>query len=511
MREMKDESFARPLRSGVVGLDDILRGGLPAGCLQLLTGTPGSGKTTLAMQFLLEGARAGEAGLYITLSETRREISAVARSHGWDLSVLNICEMVPSEHNLSADAQLTVFNPSELELGETTQAMIAEVEKYKPRRVVLDSLSELRLVAQSTLRYRRQILALKQFFAGRDCTVMMLDDCSGGERSDGSDVQLESIAHGVIRLEQLANEYGAERRRLRVVKMRGVSFRGGHHDFVIRKGGLDVFPRLVASEHHASFSEKDLPTGNAGLDRLLCGGLPFGTSTLLIGPAGTGKSSIATQVAVAAAAQGLRTVMFVFDENLGTFRSRSRKLGIPVEQHLASGLISTQQVDPAELSPGEFAAVVRRAVDGTDEAATPAKVVVIDSLNGYLNAMPEERFLNIQLHELLAYLGQQGVVTLLSVTQAGMIGNMKTPVDTTYLADNVILFRFFENRGRIRRAISVVKKRNSAHEFTIRELNLGSAGIEIGEPLEGFQGILTGVPVYVGERSELAEKGSDGR
>ena len=501
----QDDFDAAPVDSGIPGVDDILRGGLPANCLYMVSGEPGSGKTTLAMQFLLEGVRAGESSLYVTLSESRREIKKIARSHGWDLSRIHICELIPSERNLSADSQLTVFNPSDLELGETTEAMIAEVERRKPKRLVIDSLSELRLVAQNPLRYRRQILALKQFFGGRDCTVLMLDDCTGS-----NDGQVESIAHGVIILEQLANQYGAERRRLRVSKMRGVPFRGGYHDFMIRKGGLDVFTRLVASEHHAEFPDADLPSGNTGLDALLCGGLPFGTSTLLLGPAGTGKSTIVTQFAVSAAQRNQRTAMYVFDENIGTLRSRSRKLGIGIEPHLKSGLLSVQQVDPAELSPGEFAAVVRRAVDGTDATGHPAKVIVIDSLNGYLNAMPEEKFLTAQLHELFAYLGQKGVVTLVTVTQAGMVGNMQSPVDTTYLADNVILFRYFEARGQVRRAISVVKKRNSKHEPTIRELRVSEKGVEIGEPLEDFQGVLTGVPTYVGKTAELMEKAGDG-
>src|SRR3954452_2544272 len=493
---MRDDELDRPpVSTGISGVDDILRGGFSPDCLYLISGTPGSGKTTLAMQYLLEGARAGEACLYVTLSEPRREISKVAQSHGWDLSKIHICELVPSERNLSADAQLTVFNPSELELGETTEALIAEVNKHKPKRVVIDSLSELRLVAQSSLRYRRQILALKQFFAGRDCTVLMLDDCSG----DMGSGQLESIAHGVITLEQLANQYGAERRRLRVMKIRGVPFRGGFHDFMIRRGGLDIFPRLVAAEHREDFSEGNLPSGNAGLDELLCGGLPTGTSTLLMGPAGTGKSTIATLFAVSAAKRGERTAIFVFDENLGTLRSRSRKLGMPLESYIGEQLLSVQQVDPAELSAGEFAAIVRRAVDGNDGSGRPAKVVIVDSLNGYLNAMPEEKFLTAQLHELLACLGQLGVVSILTVTQSGMIGNMHSPVDTTYLADNVILFRYFEARGEVRRAISVVKKRSGKHEKTIRELEVDGEGIHVGEPLTDFQGVLTGVPTYVGK------------
>ena len=335
----------------------------------------------------------------------------------------------------------------------------------------------------------------------------MLDDRTG----DASDGQLESIAHGVILLEQLANQFGAERRRLRVVKMRGVSFRGGYHDFVIRKGGLDVFPRLVAAEHLGDPPDTLLPSGNPGLDALLAGGLPFGTSTLLLGPAGTGKSTIATQFVVQAAKQGLRAAMFVFDENIGTLRSRSRKLGLAVEPYIENGTLSVRQVDPAELSSGEFAAIVKRAVDGAD-GAEPAKIIIVDSLNGYLNAMPEEKFLTAQLHELLAYLGQQGVVTIMSVTQAGMVGSsMVSPVDTTYLADNVILFRYFEARGHVRRAISVVKKRNGKHEQTIRELQVNESGVQIGEPLSDFQGVLTGVPTYLGTEKELMKKAGDGK
>jgi circadian clock protein KaiC len=481
--------------SGIEGLDDILRGGFPQNCLFLVTGPPGAGKTTLAMQFLLAGIRGGERCLYVTLSETRREIEKVARSHGWDVSRIDMTELVPSERSLAADAQLTVFNPSEMELGETTKAMIEAVQKHRPQRLVIDSLSELRLIAQNPLRYRRQVLALKHFFGGNDCTVLMLDDRTGGPEDD----HLQSIAHGVIILEQLVNQYGAERRRLRVSKMRGVAFRGGFHDFAIRRGGLDVYPRLIAAEHLGEFVDRDLPSGNTQLDGLLGGGLPAGTSTLLLGPAGTGKSTVATQFATAAAARGERAALFVFDENIGTFRSRSRKLGLPVEESLKNGLLTVQQVDPAELSSGEFAAIVRRAAEGSDASGKPARMIIVDSLNGYLNAMPEEKFLTAQLHELLSYLGQQGVVTILTVTQSGMVGHMASPVDTTYLADNVILFRYFEASGSVRRAISIVKKRNGQHERTIRELDMNESGIVIGDPLTDFHGILTGVPTYVGK------------
>src|SRR6188474_2398637 len=375
--------------SGIPGLDNILRGGFPRDCMLLIAGTPGTGKTTLAIQFLLEGIARGETCLYVTLSETRDELERVATSHGWDLSRIHITELVPSERNLSADSLLTVFSPSELELGETTQALIAAANQYRPKRLVIDSLAELRLIAQNPIRYRRQVLALKQYFSGRDCTALLLDDRTGGGESD----HVQTVAHGVIVLEQLASQYGAERRRLRVSKMRGVPFRGGYHDLTIRTGGLDVYPRLVASEHPQSFIEHELPSGNEQLDTLLGGGLPAGTSTLLLGPAGTGKSTVATQFATAAAARGERAAVFVFDENVGTFRSRSRKLGMSIDEPLQRGLITVQQVDPAELSSGEFVAIVRAAVDGADHNGKPAKVVVIDSLNGYLNAMPEEKFL----------------------------------------------------------------------------------------------------------------------
>jgi circadian clock protein KaiC len=488
--------------SGIAGLDNILRGGFPRDCMLLIAGTPGTGKTTLAIQFLLEGIKQGERCLYITLSETRSELEKVARTHGWDLSKLHITELVPPERNLSADSLLTVFNPSDLELGETTEALIAAADKHRPRRLVVDSLAELRLIAQNPVRYRRQILALKQYLSDRDCTVLMLDDRTGGVEAD----HVQTVAHGVVVLEQLANQYGSERRRLRVSKMRGVAFRGGFHDFTIRTGGLDVYPRLVASEHAQTFIERDLPSGNHEFDKLLGGGLPAGTSTLLLGPAGTGKSTVAAQFATAAAERGERAALFIFDENMGTFRSRSKKLGMSVDKSLGAGTLTIQQVDPAELSSGEFVALVRRVVTEGGSDGIPAKVLVIDSLNGYLNAMPEEKFLTVQLHELLAFLGQQGVATILTLTQAGMVGSMTSPIDTTYLADNVVLFRFFEAGGWVRRAISVVKKRNGYHERTIREIDMNERGIVIGEPLEGFQGVLTGVPTFVGQSRELLSK-----
>jgi circadian clock protein KaiC len=472
--------------TGIVGLDHVLSGGFTPNQLYLIEGAPGSGKTTLALQYLLEGAKAGEQGLYVTLSETKEELEAGARSHGWSLDQVIVCELTPSEESLKSDAEYTMFHPSEVELGETTKTVLAEVEKSKAKRVVFDSLSELRLLAQSPLRYRRQILAIKQFFIGRRCTVLLLDD----RTSEGSDLQLQSIAHGVIALEQLAPEYGADRRRLRIVKMRGRPTKGGYHDFVIREGGLQIFPRLIAAEHRRSFSTDKVKSGIPALDQLLGGGLDPGTSSLFMGPAGAGKSTVALQYVVAAAARGNAAVLFMFDESLHTMRLRAASLGIDLEKGIESGHIRTHQIDPAEVSPGEFAHRVRLAVD--DDAA---KVVVIDSLNGYLNAMPEERFLMAQLHELLTYLGRQGVVTLLIVAQHGLIGGeMQTPVDTSYLADVVLVFRYFETTGTIRQAISVMKKRSGEHERSVRELTLGPTGIHVGDPLKEFQGILAGVP-----------------
>jgi circadian clock protein KaiC len=382
-----------------------------------------------------------------------------------------------------------MFHPSEVELSETTKAVLTEVERARPTRVVFDSLSEMRLLAQNSLRYRRQILGLKQFFAGRQCTVMLLDD----RTSEVTDLQLQSLAHGVITLEHLAQDYGAERRRLRILKMRGKAFRGGYHDFTIRRGGLVAFPRLIAAEHHQPYDRGPVASGVPAFDALLGGGLDRGTSALLIGPAGSGKSSITIQYLVAAAARGEHGVLFAFDEGLGTLKARSAGLGMNLEPHLQAGRIRVQQVDPAELSPGEFAQAVRRAVE-TDKA----RIIVIDSLNGYLQAMPDERFLTIQLHELLTYLDQQGVVTLLVVAQHGLMGSgMQVPVDASYLADSVILLRYYEDRGRLKRVISVVKKRSGAHEVTLREYRLGSSGIWVGEPIRDLQGVLSGTPSFL--------------
>lgn len=483
--------------TGIKGLDDILRGGFTPNRLYLIEGVPGSGKTTMAVQFLLAGAARQEPVLYVTLSETESELREVAASHGWSLDGMSIRELVPSEDSLQPDEQYTMFHPSEVELTETTKAILADVERTKPKRVVFDSLSELRLLAGNPLRYRRQILALKQFFSGRNCTVLLLDDLTGNNH----DLQVQSIAHGVVRLEQLNPEYGAERRRLLVVKYRGVPFRGGYHDYIIRRGGLDVFPRLVASEHQPPVRNERLPTGLPALDALLGGGIEPGSSTLIVGAPGSGKSSLASQVVVSALEHGHAAAMFVFDESTQTLVSRAAGLGMDLQKHVETGLLLVQQVDPAELSPGEFVDCIRRAVEQQHAA-----VVVLDSLNGYLNAMPEERFLTIQLHELLTYLGHAGVVTILIGAHQGLIGSqMVSPVDASYLADSVILMRYFELGGEVRQAISVVKKRGGAHERTIREFKMDHRGIQIGEPIRGFRGILTGVPIFEGALGPAAE------
>jgi circadian clock protein KaiC len=482
------------ISTGAEGLDDILGGGLDPDRLNLCEGRPGTGKTTLALQFLREGARRGEAALYISLSETERELRLVAKRHGWSLDGIEVFELVPPEATLDPGRELTVFHPAEMELTETTQMVFDRVAALNPSRIVFDSLSEMRLLAQNSLRYRRQILALKHFFASRACTVLMLDDMS----SQGEDIQLHSIAHGVVLLEQIAVDYGGERRRLRVVKMRGMAFRGGYHDYTIRTGGLEIYPRLVASEHHRPFAEGVVPSGDAGLDAMLGGGLERGTSALLLGAAGVGKSSLALNYAVAAAGRGERAVVYAFDEGQATMVARATALGMPVGAALASGLVRVQQVDPAELSPGEFASLVRTAVE-----AEGARVVVIDSLNGYLNAMPDERFLLLQMHELLSYLNQSGVLSILVLGQHGLVGPMQNPVDISYLSDSVLMLRYFEFDGAVRRALSVVKKRSGRHEHTIREFRLGSGGLAVGPPLRDFSGVFTGTPQYTGTGSPL--------
>jgi circadian clock protein KaiC len=474
--------------TGIQGLDDILFGGLTPFRLYLIEGVPGSGKTTLAMQYLLEGVRNGESVLYVTLSETEEELRAMAESHEWSLDGVTIRELVPAEEALQPAEQYTMFHPAEVELSETTRTILADVEHLKPTRVIFDSLSELRLLAGDPLRYRRQLLALKQFFRGRRCTVLLLDDLT----SAGRDLQVQSIAHGVIVLEQLLPEYGADRRRLRVLKHRGRRFRGGYHDYVIAGGGLNVFPRLVAADHRMDISENRMTSDIPELDDLLGGGLERGTSTLIVGAAGTGKSSLAAQFAVANARRGHKSALFVFDESRNTLLSRMTGLGIDMQTPVDAGTIVVRQVDPAELTPGEFAHAIRREVE--ENGAT---TIVIDSLNGYLNAMPGERYLTIHLHEMLMYLGQKAVATLLIGAHQGMIGTqMHTPIDASYLADAVILMRYFEAEGEVRQAISIMKKRGGQHERSIRQFTLQAGGIRVGRPLKEFRGILTGVPIY---------------
>ncbi len=479
--------------TGVAGLDDVLQGGLVRDRVYLLEGSPGTGKTTLALQFLLEGRRAGERGLYITLSETAEELSASAGSHGWSLEGLNLFELVPPESLLDEDQQQSLLYSSDLELGETTKRIFDAFESAKPDRVVLDSLSEIRLLAQSSLRYRRQILALKHFFAKQQVTVILLDDLT----TETNDKTVHSVAHGVIRLEELSPDYGSDRRRLKVVKYRGQRYRGGYHDFVIQTGGVEAFPRLVSAEHRSGYKRELLVSGNEQLNALLGGGVERGSSVLTLGPAGSGKSVLTLTFVASAISRGEKAAIFLFDEEKSLMIDRSRSLGFDLEAMLASGELRIEQVDAAELSPGEFAHRVRKCIDSS------IKTIVIDSMNGYQAAMPQENALLLHLHELLQYANRQGATTFLTVAQHGLVGDMRSPVDLTYLADTVILLRYFEAHGQVRRAISVIKKRTSAHETTIREYMMGPQGIKLGAPLTNFHGVLRGVPTLVGEQGTL--------
>lgn len=486
--------------SGIDGLDEVLGHGLPSNCFYLIQGDPGSGKTTLALQFLLEGVRRGEKTLYITLSETKEELLKVARSHGWSLDAIPLFELSAIDSLVRPDAHTTVFHPSEVELTKVTDLLLEETRRAEPARIVFDSLSEFRLMAETALRYRRQLLNLKQEFAKYQATVMLLDDKMDNSRI-GTDPHVLSLTHGVIELEQLSPDYGRSRRRLRILKMRGVRFREGYHDYNIETGGLRVFPRIIAAEHRTEIRRDPVSSGHKDLDDLLGGGLDRGTTTLIMGPAGTGKSTLAMHYAAQMAQSGESSMLFAFDEVRGIVLARAAALGLDVGRHVESGLITVQQVDPAELSPGEFAMRVRRGVEDG------CKLVILDSLNGYMNAMPGEKDLTNQLHELAAYLNQQGVVAIFILAQHGLVGPAETPIDLSYLADTVVSVRFFEAAGAVRQALSVIKKRSGRHEKTIRELKLESGhGVRVGKPLKQFHGILTGAPVFQGSTEQMMER-----
>jgi circadian clock protein KaiC len=500
---MKNQSLppvAARCPTGIQGLDQVLGGGLPVHRLYLVQGQPGVGKSTLALQFLLEGVRRGERVLYITLSETRDEIESVAQSHGWDLGAVTLFEMASKNAHLQNEADTTFFHPSEVELNRTTKVLLDEIARIDPARVVFDSLSEMRMLADTALRYRRQILQLKQALAGRKCTVLFLDDLT----SAAGDLHVESIVHGVLTITCSSPGFGSSRRQLHVQKLRGVRFCEGLHDLVMRTGGLEVFPRLIAAEHNAEFRDEAFASGIAGLDALLGGGLDRGTSTMFMGPPGTGKSTLTLKFAHAAASRGEKVVMFIFDEVAGTLLARARSLGMDLTPFIDRGLIRIQQIDPAEIAPGELAHTIREAV-----LKQSVRMIVIDSINGYMNAMPEERHLNLQLHELLSFLNQQGVISIMVLAQQGLVGQMQSTVDLTYLADCVLILRYFEAKGAVKQAISVIKKRSGNHERTIREFRVSPRGVEIGTPLSNMNGVLTGVPTFDSKGEELLAKDAE--
>jgi circadian clock protein KaiC len=491
-----DENRTERVSTGVAGLDVILRGGLTPSRMYLLEGAPGTGKTTFGLKFLMAGVAADERGLYITLSETAAELRAVVASHGWTLDGIEVQEL-GNDIGLMAGIEQTILHPSEIELGETIKSMVEVVEQIDPRRVVLDSLSEMRLLAQDPLRYRRQILALKQFFSGRQCTVLLLDD----KTSQPSDLQLHSIAHGVVSLAQDAREFGAERRSLRVVKMRGLKFEGGWHDFVVDTGVVQVFPRLIAARHHKAFDAPLASTGVPRLDSMLGGGLAAGTNMLLLGPSGAGKTTTAVRCMLSALERGESADYYLFDEGVATLLTRSGNLGMALDGYIQSGRLVVHQIDPASLAPGEFAA---RVVDGVSQRNVT--FVGIDSLNAYVHAMPGQGFLLLHMHELLTYLNQQGVLTLLIVGQHGLVGDVRSDIDLSYLSDAILLYRFFEARSEVRTAIAVLKSRTAQNQRSVRELRLGPpAGVQVGEELRGFDGVLAGAVAYTGSTPLLSE------
>jgi circadian clock protein KaiC len=505
---MKKATVSSPVdercHTGVEGLDEVLAEGLPCNCFYLIQGDPGSGKTTLALQFLLEGVRRREKTLYITLSETKEELLKVAQSHGWSLDGIALFELSAIEALVRPDAHTTVFHPSEIELTKVTDQLLSEIRKTRPSRIVFDSLSEFRLWAETALRYRRQLLNLKQELAKYQSTILLLDDKMDSRNITG-DPHVLSLTHGVIEMEQLSPDYGRSRRRLRVLKLRGVRFREGFHDYTIEKGGLRVFPRIVVAEHRTEFRREPVTSGHKDLDDLLGGGLDRGTTTLIMGQAGTGKSTLALQYAAQMASRGERSILFAFDEVRGLVLARAASLGLKIAPHVESGVMTIQQVDPAELSPGELAMHIRRGVEDG------CKLIIIDSLNGYMNAMPGEQYLANQLHELSAYLNQQGVVTIFILALHGLVGQSQAPVDLSYLADTVVNVRFFEAQGTVRQALSVIKKRSGRHEKTIREFQLESGGLRVGKPLTEFHGVLTGAPEFHGGSEQMMRQPNGGR
>ncbi len=488
--------------TGVPGIDHLLKGGLPRNRFYLVEGRPGSGKTTLGLQFLIEGVKRGEKVLYITLSETSEELHAVAASHGLDISQVDLFELGAAADALSEAQNQSILHPWEVELGNIIQLIRERVDEVQPQRVVFDSLSELRLLAQESLRYRRQVLSFKQYFSGRKVTVIVVDDMT--DESNRRDAHLHSICHGVITLDRQTLDFGPARRRLEVQKLRGVDFIAGHHDFVIRKGGLEVFPRLVALDHHRPYIGEAVKSSVPGLDAL-CGGGPLrGSSVLVTGPAGTGKSTIALQYAIAACERGERAAIFEFDERIGTLMARAKAMGLDLQKYIDNGTLALFQVDPVEMSPGEFATRICHEV-----RVHRCKVVVVDSLDGYIAAMPQEHQLFLQMHELLSYLNQNGVLTFLINVQTGLLGNMSTiSVNISYIADTVLMIRFFEAGGRMRKAISVIKNRSGPHEDAIRELRIDSQGVRLGEPLMEFRGVMTGTPEYVGRSALMEDRSS---
>ena len=497
----RPEAFPERVPTGIAGLDEVLGGGLPKGHIYLVEGESGAGKSTIGLHFVIEGRRRGERTLWITMSETERELHDAAKSHGWTLEGIDILNLVVSQEVLRSEEKYSFFSPADVEFNDTTRAIVAAVERVKPARVVFDPFSDIRHLVRDTLRYRRQILALRDFFAEQQCTVLLMQEMT---RGSAGDIQAEALTHGYMTLHQDSPEYGGQRRRLRVHKMRGIAFRDGYHDFAIHTGGIRVYPRLVAARHFDDLPEESVSSGLPRLDNLLHGGVDRGSSLLIMGAAGVGKSTLATQYTAAAAGRGERVALFIFDETLRTFRARSEKLGLDVRKHIESGLLMPRQIDTAEFSPGQFAHLV---MDAVNEGG--AQMVVIDSLSGYLSAMPEERFLSTHIHELLTFLSYRNVVTILTLAQHGVVGErVQSPVDISYLADTVLLLRYFEAFGSVKRALSAVKKRSGPHEVLIREMQVGPPeGIKIGEPLIQFQGVLTGRPIYTGEEPELHARG----